>query len=421
LFVQFALLSAVNINDMTGSVTANGVSIPYKSSYGGTPDYGKLFSGEPMLTGGSGITVTFVWDFECAYGTMSGSVQHTYTWSGCGSTQWWAYDHDHEQAFGTPVPDPVGVAISGSDNAFVGTSYIYDATITPGTPPYTVQFTRSSTDHPADDLVYTVQTGSGSTFHQAMTFPSVDDAYEVSVTVTDSASPATSDTDTMVINVSAGKPVLYGALVRGTNGTPSFALFSASPGSPPDMTAGILTSSYVVTSPEWVLKGAREYVLNVSGTYANPLKVYVTYTSPLNGLEWTYVFSFDTTSMSDPGDYDTSDDVPGDGADVVPTWLQGLVNSIKAMLDKLFRFLFIPTDDQLDRLLPGGALGDSLLEGTSWGAGDTTWSLHTHWDSNVITLVEVDFADLGAFATAVRLIVQAGMCLALIYMVVVLI
>jgi hypothetical protein len=124
--------------------------------------------------------------------------------------------------------------------------------------------------------------------------------------------------------------------------------------------------------------------------------------------------------MSDPGDYDTSDDVPGDGADVIPTWLQGLVNSIKDMLDKLFRFLLVPTAAQIDQLLPSGTLGASLLEGTAWDSGAATWSLHTHWGENVIQLVDVDFADLGTFGSTVKVIVQAGVCLALIYMVVVL-
>jgi hypothetical protein len=318
------------------------------------------------------------------------------------------------------APDPVSVAISGSDNVFMGTSYTYDAEVSPGTGPYTVQFERSSTEHPADDLVYSVQSGAGTSWHQAMSFPSVDDTYVISVTVTDSASPATSDTDTMTVNASAGKPVLYGALVRGANNLPTFALYSSSPGSPPDLAAGLATSSYVVTSPEWALKGARSYVLNVASPYANPLKVYVTYTDPLNLLEWSYVFSFDTTSMDSEGDYDTSDDVPGDGADVVPTWLRGLVNSIKDMLDKLFRFLFVPTASQIDQLLPTGTLGATLLEGTSWDSGDSTWTMHVHWGESEVVLVDVDFADLGAFGTAVKVIVQAGVCLALIYMVVVL-
>jgi hypothetical protein len=90
------------------------------------------------------------------------------------------------------------------------------------------------------------------------------------------------------------------------------------------------------------------------------------------------------------------------------------------MLDKLFRFLFIPTDAQIDQLLPTGTLGATLLEGTAWDTGAATWSLHTHWESNVIQLVEVDFADLGVFGSTVKVMVQAGICLALIYMVVVL-
>jgi len=417
-FLRLRVEASAGITFISGTVSCSGGSLPFL----GAPSSGSMVIYESLYNITSPGTVMF--SIETSAGMAEGVLGYTFNGEYSltdGSVYGWQIGTSLDmEAFTAPVPDPVGVSISGSDNVSVGTSYTYDATITPGTPPYSVQFTRSSTDHPADDLTYAVQSGSGTSWSQAMTFPSIDDAYEVSVTVTDSASPATSDTDTMVVNAAAGKPVLYGALVRGTNGTPSFALFSASPGSPPDMTAGILTSSYVVTSPEWLLKGAREYVLNVSGTYANPLKVYVTYTSPLNGLEWTYVFSFDTTSMSDPGDYDTSDDVPGDGADVIPTWLQGLVNSIKDMLDKLFRFLFVPTSAQIAQLLPSGTLGATLLEGTAWDTGASTWSLHTHWDSNVIQLVEVDFSDLGTFGSTVKVIVQAGMCLALIYMVVVL-
>lgn len=321
-------------------------------------------------------------------------------------------------------PDPVSVVISGSDVGLVGQSYTYDAEIGPGVGPYTVQFSRSSTAHPADDLVYGEQSGAGTTWHQVVMFPNVDDAYEVSVTVTDAADPATSDTDTMEVNAWAGKPVLYGQIVVGLSNMVEFGMFTTDPGEGALPWSGAIgTGSYVVTAPEWVVKGTGWYLLNVSLPAANPLKVYVTYTSPLNGLDWSYVFSFDTADMAEIGDWADSAGGGGDGADVVPTWLGALANKIKDALEKLLRLLFIPTGAQMATLLPSGSLGASLLDGTTWGAVATSWALHAHWDGHEVPLISVDLDGMrsNGFVVAVRYVMQALCTMALIYLVVVLI
>jgi hypothetical protein len=360
--------------------------------------------------------------FSCSGGWSTNT--YSWAWSGFinlpvsgGEGVMWSGVPDTEE-----LPEPVSVEISGSDNVSVGQSYTYDATITPGSGPYTVQFSRSSTAHPADDLVYAVQEGSSVAWEQVMTFPSVDDAYEVSVTVTDAES--TSDTDTMIVNASAGKPVLYGQVVVGLSNMVEFGMFTTDPGaSALPWSEAIGTVDYVVTSPGWVLKGTGWYLLDVGLPAADPLKVYVTYTSPSNGLDWSYIFSFDTGAMAETGDWADSAGGSGSGEDVVPTWLEALAEKIKVSLEKLLRFLFIPTAAQMATLLPSGSLGASLLDGTTWGAVATSWTLHGHWDGHEVPLISVDLDGMSSngFVVAVRYVMQALCTMALIYLVVVLI
>jgi hypothetical protein len=94
-----------------------------------------------------------------------------------------------------------------------------------------------------------------------------------------------------------------------------------------------------------------------------------------------------------------------------------LIEEIKA----LARFLFVPTEEQQTLLMPSGSLGASLLDGTTWGSGSSSWSMTAHWGARVITLISIDFATVSTFTNIIRVILQAGMLLSLIYMVVVLI
>lgn len=152
-----------------------------------------------------------------------------------------------------------------------------------------------------------------------------------------------------------------------------------------------------------------------------------------NGTELAVTSQFSSwAGIATLYDDDTGDpinpDVPPEAESTLPAWLQSLMDKLKAILQWVWekivapalQALFVPSDEQIDQLMPTGSFGASLLEGTSWAAGDSSWSMHTHWGTNEIVLVNVDFSDLGAFGTAVKLIVQAGICLSLIYMVVVL-
>ena len=117
-----------------------------------------------------------------------------------------------------------------------------------------------------------------------------------------------------------------------------------------------------------------------------------------------------------PDDTQIGAPVPPAVQEVEPVW----ITQAKGILLWLGNTLFVPTQAQLDSLLPSGSLGASLLEGTAWSTGASTWTMHTHWDGHEIVLINVNFADLGVFGSRVKTIVQAGICMALIYMVVVL-
>jgi hypothetical protein len=94
---------------------------------------------------------------------------------------------------------------------------------------------------------------------------------------------------------------------------------------------------------------------------------------------------------------------------------------------KLWNWLFVPDAAHLALLMPSGTLGSQLLENTSWGTGGSSWSISGHWMvggvSTAVPIVSVDFGAMTSnpFVVAVKLIVQAGMCLGLIYMVIVLV
>jgi len=387
------------------------------------------------VTGTSLGTWTCTYSVETTWGVASGTLSLTTTaWNSTKNvvssrTVWAAL--------------PPSVVLSGASSASLGQNYTYSAAISGGTAPYSVVFERSSTAHPADDLTYATQSGSGQSYSQVVQFPSIDASYIVAVTVTD-ATNATA-TDSITVNASSDKPVVYGAAKLGANGQVEFrATLTPPAGVFPNDSTSLPTSGeaptmwYTVLTPSWLLRSAYHFILSASSPVANPYVVMISLMDRA-GVEWTYVFSFDTSTWSAPGDW--SDSTGGTGSDAeIPTWLQSLLNSLRNLLLKLwetilaalkamFQWLFVPTDAQMTSLLPSGTMGATLLEGLPafTGADTSPYTLHTHWTvggvSKQIDLLTIDLSTLASsgFVSVMKLVIQAGMSLGLIFMVVALI
>lgn len=405
----------------------------------GYPRWGITCGSSPDSFSGRGsVTATFY--IVTVYGVCSGSVTASNSGGGDYNYGYYPADQGNDEPFAAV---PVSVELSGASSASVGQNYTYSAAISGGTAPYSVVFERSSTAHPADDLVYATQSGSGTSYSQVITFPNVDNSFVVAVTVTDSTNATA--TDSMTVNASSDKPVVYGAAKLGANGQVEFrATLTPPAGVFPNDSTSLPTSGaaptmwYTVLTPSWLLRGAYSFILPASSPVANPYVVMISLMDRA-GVEWTYVFSFDTSSWSAPGDW--SDSTGGTGSDAeIPTWLDSLLNSLRNMLLKLwdtilaalkamFQWLFVPTDAQMTSLLPSGTMGATLLEGLPefTGADTSAYTLHTHWTvggvAKQIDLLTIDLSTLAAsgFVSVMKLVIQAGMSLGLIFMVVALI
>jgi len=389
-------------------------------------------------------TVSVTFDIETSLGPIVGSLS--------GSIG--AYDGYQHNIPVADWPDltehgfvaELSVSISGAATVRVGQKYTYTATMTGGVAPYSVVFQRVSTAHPSDDYTYAAQVVSGTTASQVIQFPRVDSAFEVGVTVTDSLGAVASDS--VVVNAASEKPVVYAGIKWTNNGQDDLLEFRVSTSAfggvwksdaeslPTEGGAGVMW--YTVLTPAPYLRASRYFVLRGGNPPANPYTVMISLVDEA-GTDWTYVFSFDTSTMSEPGDW--VDTTGGGGSEsTLPSWLEALIAALRSMLLRvwevvktalvdMFKWLFVPTGDQMASLLPSGTMGAALLEGLPeyTGADTSSYTLMGHWkvDGEVVDvpLMTLDLESLGdsGFVTAVRLCVQAGMCIALVMMVVVLI
>jgi hypothetical protein len=226
--------------------------------------------------------------------------------------------------------------------------------------------------------------------------------------------------DTLEVLVGAYAPDFKGQLYM-TGSEVRFAMYPAASNPPgeyvePGSDNVVNTAEYTIDRPltgeAWAY-----YILADVPPLANPYVVHATYTDPTNGRQYMYTFSFDTTGLDAGGDWAQGDGSKGSGE--LPSWLNVFLTMIKDAL----KWLFVPTEAQMKSLMPGGSLGASLLDLTAWGTGDQTFDLHFHWGTNTVQFVSWDLSTFGTsgFASGVKLIVQAGYCLALVYMVVALI
>ena len=112
-------------------------------------------------------------------------------------------------------------------------------------------------------------------------------------------------------------------------------------------------------------------------------------------------------------------EVPPAPAAPKASWYDPAVSAVK----EAFQWLFVPQDWQMNLLMPGGTLGETLLDNTSWGSAASTWTMQVHWGTNVITLASMNFATIAdyGFVRACRYCIQAGISLGLVYLVIVLI
>lgn len=317
---------------------------------------------------------------------------------------------------------PLSVALSGPSQSTIGVPYTATATAAHGTPPYRYLFAIDWVTELSTTEVYTGTLSSTATLTYTFTFVA---HFQIRVTALDSTDAEA--TDTIDVNLNEDKPVLHGQLVdlgNVLNGDYAILYFTLiddkNYGSPPvDDALAISTDYYSVNSPQIQSRGFKGYNL-AHTTFAllpNPLVVAVSYTDPTTHLVWQYTFSFDTTGFTH-GSWADSAGEEG-GISTQPEWMQW----IEEMLKRVLTYLFKPTQDQIEQLLPGGTLGATLLEGTTWANGATHWELTVHAGAIAIPLVDADLTALRqyTFVSAFRYGIDAAICMGLLYMIIILI
>jgi hypothetical protein len=318
----------------------------------------------------------------------------------------------------TSYIDQLAVVVSGDASAAPGSTHTYTGTFQGGVPPFNTKWTITGADSGISPV--------GSTSDRSESFPWKFGAsigiVHFRCDVTDSF--GNTAYGTLDVNVGSYAPSFMAQLYI-ISGQTRFVMYPSvadTPGAAVDPG----TMNQVTNTKDYTVD------FNVSGLtwayyldgdvlpLANPLVVHVSYIDPASGTQYAYTFTFDTTNIAADGSWTKSNGTNGAGA--LPSWLQAL----RGMFIDGMKFLFVPTDQQMKDLLPSGSIGANLLDGTSWGSGDTSWKMTVHWKDTKgvpvdVVLVDVNFTKLGGFGTAVRYIVQAGMSLSLIYLVVVLI
>lgn len=314
----------------------------------------------------------------------------------------------------------LSVSIAGPATAAIGTPTSLGAVITGGTEPYEEQWTVFA-DRNGQDYTGTRSAANVNFLHTYL----ATSAYQVRVKVWDATGALAEATCTM--NGQSQKPVMHGQLVlNGAAGQMlDFGMYTDTNSNPNGIVAWancVPTNDYVVTWPDVTITAQYWYQLLTASAYPNPLLVTTRYTEA-NGQQWTYSFSFDTTSLTGPGTYINSAGDSGTLEEAPPTWLQGFLNGFKELLKEIFKWAFVPTDAQMEELMPGGSLGTALLDQTTWGTGSGEWNLTVHAGTIAIPLVDISFATIASwgFVTVIKTGIQAVMCVALVYMIVVLI
>jgi len=292
-----------------------------------------------------------------------GVVYYTGSWGNPGATLSYTFPDIHayqvecevkdawsppEDLFGyvnvQPYAATLTCSVSGEANPAVGVSYTYTATIGGGLTPYQTQWTVADA---TDRVIYTGAVGTATTFSYA--FPAVVSTYSVCCQVTDAL--GTSVTGCFTVGLILTKPVLW-AQIEGV-GADAWIRFSLFLNSEPHgtlpvaLTHAIQTVHYNVVDPATGAQGVNWYALSPGVPVPNPLVVTVDYVDPATRQGWHYTFSFNTTNLGEGScaGSDGSTTQPG-----LPTWLQAVYD----MLARLFKFLFIPTNDDFSKQLAGG-------------------------------------------------------------------
>lgn len=347
--------------------------------------------------------------------------------------QWWAGDGAWH-SWGLLGQLPLSVSLGGVTTVVVGSSYDYTATVAGGSSPYTVTFQRVCTARPADDRTYASQTGSGLIYTQGVMFPSASVSYDVVVSVVDG--DGATATDSLVVNGRVERPSVYGYLYEAATSQGGGVLLFYASLTPPGETwpgeSGMLPVEgpgagrywYTLDVPGWATHWANGYTLSLAEPFPATVTAMITMHDQTTGDSWTLVFSLDTSGLTGPGSW-TSSEGGGESFGEDENWIGRLLNSLKAMVKEVFQWLFVPTDDQMRSLVPSGTIANGLLEGVpSLGSGEKgvfTVSMKLPLSDGVeVPIMVIDTGEFASttFAVVVRTVVQAGMSLGLILMVV---
>lgn len=353
---------------------------------------------------------------------------HTRTWLAGSFTTRFANNVSWQSASSFGFVSPVTVSITGPSSIVAGVGGDWSAAGAGGTAPYTYAWTYGAIGP------FFTYPHSGATFSEDLGVGS----WTIECQVTDAlGATATADktvvsaTDEVGYSMKFARSGTYGqyvtVIVYGANGLVSpIASTSGTQLGLSDVNGSfgwydaLAEASWINLYWRWTLQ------FTVGGAVSFPpvdfwLRSSITLT---NSTVLTFSHHFTNTGEVWTGyDTDTGDpinpELPPAPETVLPVWLQALVDAIKGVL----QWLFVPSQSQMNALLPSGTLGASLLEGTTWGTGSSTWNLHVHWGTNEITLVNMNFATVAGygFVTAIRYAIQAGISLGLVYMVVILI
>ncbi len=110
----------------------------------------------------------------------------------------------------------------------------------------------------------------------------------------------------------------------------------------------------------------------------------------VNGTTKVVEFSFDCSVLSNLGAWVKSDGQSGTVLAGGPDWLDALLNAMM----KMFRWLFVPSQAQLQSVFPSGALdgGVFLPFGSLTAGSDDTWIVKGHYAGREITFIKMDLS-----------------------------
>lgn len=303
---------------------------------------------------------------------------------------------------------PVSVSITGPLQTGTSSSATFEAIAVDGSAPYRYLWAIDWVTDLSTTEVYTGSLGTVASLEYRFTFVG---HFRIRVTCLDSKdAEATAGWD---VNLGEDRPVLHGQLLdygsAGENpddAIMAFYLFDDKPHgvAPWPGAEAIPTSDYSVNSPQTGTRMDQWYAISVPfAALPDPLVVVVSYTDPVTRLQWLYSFSFPTTGWAHGNWIDTE----GQSGSRVET--PGWLTPIETMLRAAFRWLFVPSDADMARVFPSGAVsGESFNPFGGLSSGAARWTYKVTWQGKQLTLMDLnlDLVPSGTW-TLCRVIVGA--------------